>query len=281
MGGGCYKSFEIKLVKRLLLPYYLAELLWYPIWFIVCHKAGYLTYSWDWDKIEPLDAFAAIFIGNNDGFGLILAPLWFLPALLFTEIIFVALYNRLKKIDWKIFLAAIFFASIGFNVVLPMGIDIAFVSQIFILAGILIRKNNFVDKISLTSCVVLMLMVVFAFWFNEHVNMTFRRYGDPILFYMGGLAGTVLLMKISTLMTRGKIFSLISSCGRQSMMILILHPIIANVLYEIIARATNFEPEDFFKEPLIILAVTMTGTLIPLFIARRFGKLPVLRVFCT
>ena len=271
----------MKLVKRLLLPYYLAELLWYPIWFIVCHKAGHLQYLWYWCKIDPLDAFAAIFIGNNNESDLILGQLWFLPALLFAEIIFVALYNRLKKIDWKIFLAAIFFASIGFNVMLPMGIDIAFVSQIFILAGILIRKNNFVDKISLISCVVLMLMVAFAFCFNGHVSMTFRRYGDPILFYMGGLSGTMLLMKISTLMTRGKIFSLISSCGRQSMMILVLHPIIANVLYEIIARTTNFAPEDFFKEPSIILAVTMTSILIPLFIARRFGKLPVLRVFCT
>ena len=41
-GAENYKNFTLKLAKRLLLPYYIAEFLWYPIWFVVCHEAGYL-----------------------------------------------------------------------------------------------------------------------------------------------------------------------------------------------------------------------------------------------
>lgn len=281
-----YNAFASKLFKRLLLPYYIAEILWYPIWFVVCHKAGYLNYLQLWATISPVDAFTAIFIGNGNDIGLVLGPLWFLTALLFTEIIFVKLYNRLNKICAEVFvfsvamcsLAGIYISKIS---TLPMGTDIALAAQIFILVGVLIKKYNFVERIDLKVCAMLTLLLMFAFCLNTHASMNGRHYGEPFLFYAGGIAGTLLVMKLSALMTRGKIFSLISNCGRQSMTILVLHPIIANVLYEIIAHSTDFPPKSFFKEPIIIFTVTVTGVLIPLFIAKRFGKLPVLRIFCT
>ena len=43
--------------------------------------------------------------------------------------------------------------------------------------------------------------------------MNFRQYGEPFFFYAGGLAVTLLVMKLSALMTGGKIFLLIS--GKQ------------------------------------------------------------------
>ena len=64
------------------------------------------------------------------------------------------------------------------------------------------------------------------------------------------------------------------------MMILVLHPIVANVFYELIAATTNFPPEEFFREPIIIFGATLLSVLIPLWIAERFGKLPVLKYFC-
>jgi len=81
-------------------------------------------------------------------------------------------------------------------------------------------------------------------------------------------------------MTDGKIFSLISGCGRQSMMILLLHPITANIFYEIIIDVLNFPKEKIFTEPAVIFGATVTGVLIPLFIAKKFGRLPVLKYFC-
>ena len=280
-----YNAFVMKLVKRLLLPYYLAQFLWYPIWFVVCHELGYLGHLWNWPVADPLKSFLAIFIANGNGQGLILGQLWFLPCLLVAEIIFIQLYNRLHKISGEIFICAIIFCSllgilIGKIHTLPLGADIALAAQIFLLAGVLIRKYNFVERLNLKIFGGLNLLLVIAFCLNLRVDMNFRTYGDAFLFYAGGLAGTLILMKISVLMTDGKIFSLISDCGRQSMMILVLHPITANIFYEIIVDGFNFPAEKIFSEPTIIFGATVTGVLIPLFLAKKFGKLPVVKYFC-
>lgn len=280
-----YQSFAKKIFKRLLVPYYLAEFLWYPIWFVVCYKLGYLRYMWDWINENPISSFEAIFIDNNTGNGLILGQLWFLPALLVAEIIFIKLYNYLNKIGSEVFVLVIIFCSlfgllIGKIIALPLGTDIALVSQIFMLVGILIRKYNVIEQKILKPFIIMTLMFILAFQFNSLINMTFRCYGEIFLFYSGSIAGTLLVMKLSALMTNGKIFSLISDCGRQSMIILVLHPIIANVFYEAVAATTNFPPEEFFTEPIIIASATALGVLIPLFIAKKFGRLPVLKYFC-
>ena len=284
-GAKNFNAFAAKLFKRLLVPYYLANILFWPIWFVLCHEAGYLGYMWEWAEILPLDAFTAIFGGNGNNTGLILGQLWFLPALLCAELIFIELFNRLGKFGAKIFAAAVvtcslFGVALGKVSVLPFGFDIALTAQIFLLAGVLIRKCNVVERMGLRTCAGLAAIIFLAFCLNVSVDMNFRQYGEPFLFYAGGLAGTLLVMKLSALTTGGKIFSLISSCGRQSMMILVLHPIIANVFYEVFAQATDIPPEKFFTDSAVICASTVLGVLIPLWIAKRFGKLPVLKYFC-
>ena len=284
-GGQNYQSFVKKLFKRLLLPYYLAELLWYPIWFVVCYKLGYLRYMWDWINENPIFSFEAIFIGNNTGNGLILGQLWFLPALLVAEIIFIKLYNYLNKIGSEVFVLVIIFCSlfgllIGKIIALPLGTDIALVSQIFMLVGILIRKYNVIEQKILKPFIIMTLMFILAFQFNSLINMTFRCYGEIFLFYSGSIAGTLLVMKLSALMTNGKIFSLISDCGRQSMMILVLHPPIIELLYTLLVRNNLVTLAEVYNVPLLIFLSTTSGVLIPLFIAKRFGKLPVLKYFC-
>ena len=284
-GAENYKKFSAKLFKRLLLPYYLANFLCYPIWFVVCHEMGHLPIVWSRIPEEPIEPFLAIFIGNGNGQGLILEYMWFLPALFFSEIIFIRLYNRLNKISGEIFICAIIFCSllgilIGKISFLPLGTDIALAAQIFLLAGVLIRKYNVVEQLNLKICVPLMVIVVAAFCLNLFVAMNVRRYGEPFLFYAGALASTLIVMKISALMTDGKIFSLISECGRQSMMILVLHLISANIFYKIIVGALNFPVEKIFTEPAVVFGAVLSGVLIPLFLAKKFGRLPVLKYFC-
>ena len=106
-GAENFKAFASKLFKRLLVPYYIAELLWYPIWFVVCHEMHLLNYLQLWATIKPSYAFTAIFIGNGNDIGLILGQLWFLPALLCAEIIFVKLFNRLNKFGAEVLALAV------------------------------------------------------------------------------------------------------------------------------------------------------------------------------
>ena len=283
-GSENFRPFVTKLFWRLLVPYYLAEILWYPIWFVAGHIMGHTAYIRN-PALSPEIAFWGIFVGNGNLLALV--PLWFLPALFFAEIIFVMLWNRLNKFGAEIFvLAVVIFSCFDFNIKNSVhfwfDVDIALVALIFLLAGFLIRKYNFVDRIDLKICIVLTAILVEAFFFNEHIDINFRIYGNAFLFYAGGIAGSLLVMKISMLAVkvRGKFVTLIEDCGRQTMLILVLHPIIANIFYEIIVRAANVPPENLFVEPTIIFFTTIFGTLIPLWIAKRFGKLPVLKHFC-
>ena len=130
-----YKKFLLKLFNRLLIPYYLAELLFLPIWYVACYKADFGQYMWSWAYVEnPLAALAAIFVGNHNDGPLLLMQLWFLPALLLAEIIFINLCNLFRKIGAGIFFAVVICAVAGFAVknffVLPMGADIALVAQV-------------------------------------------------------------------------------------------------------------------------------------------------------
>lgn len=284
-GAENFKPFVEKLFRRLLVPYYLAEILWYPIWFVICNKTGYLNNLWAWCEIDSFTAFEVIFISNGASQSLVLGQLWFLPVLFFSEIIFVWLFNPLNGFGAEIFtLAVVALSYLGYVTgkifFLLLGFDIALVAQIFLLAGVLIRRHNVVERLSPKICGALLMILIVVFELNDFVDMHSRRYGELIIFYAGGLAGTLLTMKFSALMADGKIFRLISACGRQSMMILILHPIVANVFYEIVVRGFDFPSEKIFAEPMIICAATMLGTFIPLLIAKRFGRLPVLKYFC-
>ena len=72
-------------------------------------------------------------------------------------------------------LAVVIFSCVGFNVKnsvsLWFDVDITLVALIFLLAGFLIRKYNFVDRIDLKICIVLTAIFVEAFFFNEHIEV--------------------------------------------------------------------------------------------------------------
>ena len=276
-----YKAFTTKLIKRLLIPYYLAEFLWYPIFIFKEYYFGHLSriifYS------SPIESFLGIFIGKATL--LPIGPLWFLPCLLLTEIIFIKLYNNLAKSSAEIFGAAIIFTShvgLFFNWCgyMAWGINVALVSQIFLFAGILIRRYNVVERLNLKFCLCLEIIFILTLLLNKRIEMSGAIYGEPLLFYAGGIAGTLLVMKISALINSGKIFSLISDCGRQSIIILVLHLPIIEVVYNILVRKNFVVSTNLYNDPAVIFVVTVTSVLIPLIIAKRFGKLPVIKYFC-
>ena len=62
------------------------------------------------------------------------------------------------------------------------------------------------------------------------------------------------------------------------MMILILHPLFIATLYDVL-DAAKVNPEIFLTDARIIFLATAAGVLIPVLIAKKFGKLPVLKNF--
>lgn len=263
----------------MLLPYFAANFTWYPIWFVLCYYTSFLT-AFNWDKVNPLISLLTIFIGNNYSLGcqLVLFPLWFLPCLFFAELIFLKLDNIFSR-QLHLFLAVIGVAIIGYELgiyfQLPLGIDIAFVAQVFILAGNSIRKYNFLDKLNFGACGILAVIFAIAFYFNGFVDMNTRNYSNLTLFYGGGLAGSLLLMKISMTVAnfQSKFNEFIIYCGRQSLAILVFHPIILAVAAQLLE--TRFDSIWGF-----IFTLATCGVIIPVCIAKNFGDKPIIKYFC-
>jgi fucose 4-O-acetylase-like acetyltransferase len=278
-----FEEFKSKLKQRLLLPYFLANFLFFPFWFILCHCLG-ISLIYDWEQREPFDVVFSIFIGNNDIFGtkLLLYPLWFLPCLFFSELLFLKLKIFFGKNKLIIYTAIIVTAAIGYFLgkffQLPLGIDIAFFTQAFLLVGSLFRKSNCIEKINFPVCVILLLIIFFIPLLNGYTTMDKRLYSDPILFYIGGISGSILLMKFSMWASKfgNKICNFVEYCGKQSLLILTLHIPIFAVLYNLILSNVAEDSVQNYLELIFIGG----GVIIPVMIAKKFGNKPILKYFC-
>jgi len=119
-----------------------------------------------------------------------------------------------------------------------------------------------------------------VFFLNEPIDVAMRIYGNPLLYYAGGLASTLLVMKLSALISGANILSLVNDCGRQTIIILFMHTILLNIFYDVIADIFNFPAEEIFTNYTVIFAATLIGIVIPLLIAKKFGRLSVLKYLC-
>ena len=283
-------DFTKRLTKRLILPYFLAELIWYPIWFIFSHRLGFLTHLWGLSEADPFRAFITIFLGaiNNNYESaakapLLLGPMWFFPCLFLAEVVFLTLYkffgHDFKKLSGAVLIAAILGLVLGKYYPLPMSLDISLAVQVFILAGILLRAR----EINLLACGISLLVMCIAFTFNPSIDMSFRMYYNPILFYSGGIAGTILIIKLSMICAgiRSKISDFIAYCGFQSVIIVAVHLPVVMVVYDVVAALTPYKTQKLLQSDwLVVIFTAGAAIIIPLIIAKKFGKKPIVNYFC-
>lgn len=272
-----------------MLPYFLANFSFYPIWFIFCHELGYLD-VFDWLSKSPLEGILSIFISNNYHLRiwLILNQLWFLPCLFFSEIIYLGIYKLSGKDTLKRFTIISLLSSLGIiigkYVSLPLGLEIALAAQIFIFVGNLMRKNNFIDRINFVACVIILAVMFGVNSINGFVTMHSSHYGNPILFYIGGISGSLILMKISMILSdfNNKLFDFVKYCGKQSMAILILHiPIIA-IAYNltVVIEPKNAELGLRLLSTEFETFVIICGIIVPVLIVKKFKDKPIIKYFC-
>ena len=289
-----FEEFTKKIAKRLLLPYFIAEIIWYPIWFIFSHEMGFLTHLWRLSEADPVNGFFAIFYGamNNDydaavDAPLLLGPMWFFPCLFFAEIIYLGLYKIFGK-DYKKFFASMAVAAgLGFFLgkifPLPQAVDIALVMQILVAVGVFMKKFNFVEKINLPIIIASIIFIFISYKFNDFVDTAFRMYGNPILFYLGAICGTIICIKISDIFTKigGKISDFVSYCGLQSVIVVAIHIPIIMFLYDLIMGMKFFENDKLLHENWSVTIIALIfGVTIPLLIAKKFGRKPIIKYFC-
>lgn len=281
---GREKDFVIKLFKRLLIPFYVTEFLFYPIWLVAGHWMGHEAYIRN-AALTPTDAFFGIFWGNGNL--LTLVPLWFFISLFWAEIIYLLLHGVLKKIDEKIFYAAILTLTVAGYLIskhfwLPFGFDVAMTAQLFLLVGALIKKYDLVNRIDWKIYLALIVVCLIICKLNGKISMNGRNYGNLIFMYIGGVSGTLLQMKFADFFSRfrGIVSEFIEYCGKQSLMILVLHLPVAFVMYDIGAALTGMTVKIVRGEPLMIIGTMIAGIVLPVVIAKLFGDKPVVKYFC-
>ena len=122
-------------------------------------------------------------------------------------------------------------------------------------------------------------------YLNGFISINQRIYGNSILFYVGGIAGTLFIMKIAMYLENfgNGVCNYIKYCGQKSMAILIFHvPIIAVAFnLTVTVEPKNAELGLRLLSTEFELFIIMCGVIFPVLIAKNFGDKPILKYFCT
>jgi fucose 4-O-acetylase-like acetyltransferase len=207
----------------LLIPYVIGCLISYVYWLITKFTGDYKE-SFVW--YEPL---IGIIKGNIEG--ILNYPLWFLVCLYGSLLMFAFSQKYLQHV--KLWLQFIIYAFLGWvgSVIgsefhLLWGLDISLVALLFIFIGACIRNEKRFPVI-----IGLSLLVGAAFLLNKNVSMGLREYGNILLFYIGGISGSLLCLElVRRIGVKKQWFRAISYIGRESIYILILHAGISFIL---------------------------------------------------
>lgn len=218
-----FSCFFQSRMERLIIPYFLTSLcFFYPFWFFLGRHFGKEKEL----DISPIKEFVGIFYGSAaDHYLSFNIPLWFLPCLFISELIFFFILKHVKTIELKIITIlgmSVLGIMIGKLYALPWSIDIAMVVQIFLGVGYVlkIKKFNISVWIGIASLSILLIDVHFL----GRVDTASRYYKNALMYFVGGISGTLFILWISDIIARVKYISkLFSYLGMQSMTIFIWH----------------------------------------------------------
>jgi len=158
-------------------------------------------------------------------------------------------------------------------VFLPWGIDIACVSMAFMFSGYLFKKNDFFSSqkrnIWFILFILLFIVVLIA---NGRVDMNSRQYNNIILFIIGGLAGSLILTRIShELRNFQGLYMYVVPLGINSLMILCYHA----VLPGIVLSPLKFISPDIYSgllgNGLSWIVLSLTFSLMSCYVFRRIS----------
>jgi len=218
-----FDDFFKSRVDRLIIPYFVTALLFfYPFWFFLGRHFGEMKSLY----IPPWKDFVGIFYGSAvDHYMDFNGPLWFLPCLFLGEIIFFFGLKYIKSINMKLvifLIISLIGVMIGSYYALPWSMDIAMVMQIFFLFGYILkyRKVNINYIIGISSLIITLLDI----YYQGKVETATRHYNNVILYFIGGISGTLFILWISKMIANiGYISKALSFLGVQSMSIFLWH----------------------------------------------------------
>ena len=291
-------------VERLLIPYFLLELLFWPIWSV---RGMFLPRVGT--ELPPIEALGGILGGNSVDLPLI--ALWFLPCFFLAENIFLWLFPADRALSMRSVLTALILSVLGYKLGsvehLPWGLDIALFAQGFILTGRWLCAKGLENLSGIWSLFLPLFLLAAQSHVNDYFNMAARMYGSyPLLAYAAAIGGSILLMRIMQLLVhdaasdahgcasadagapagtslrvagRAAFASAFpAEMGRRSMAIYVLHPFVQIIITDaLLCTFINGDYGTVFNLWQAGIPITVLGILIPVYVSRHWAQKPILR----
>lgn len=274
--------------ERLVIPYIVTLALLYLYWSLVKVTISLFGMSYSNDILDqPLGQIIisclygnGVVVDNAMGTVALLGdiPLWYLVCLFCSLgiLYLLALVHEDKGILWSGSICLIIVLS-GYLIsrwfFLPWGVDIACVSMAFMFSGYLFRKNGFFSFRRRNMWLIFFFMIfIIVLIANGRVDMNSRQYNNIILFILGGLAGSLILVRISyELQNFRRLYMYVVPLGINSLVILCYHA----VLPGIVLSPLKFISPDFYScllgNGLSWIVLSLTFSLISCYVFRRIS----------
>lgn len=239
-------------VKSLIVPY----LLW-GILFLCMAFLQYILHLKTYD--EFISNISHFFLVNTNGMA-IAGAIWYLTAIFVIEILYGILDLVAMNVKVKGIIAFCCFVigfSCGINDIrLPWACDVALVGMLFYYIGCEFKKAF--DKFILfngTTVGMAFLIAVLCICFNTSVNMRMASYGNPILFVVGAVAMTLVLLWCSNKLLDKDIWFMkeMLYIGRNSLVYLCANEFVLFFLKTILRFSADTVVIDLFLRILILI----------------------------
>ncbi len=249
--------------KYLLVPYFLWASILYVFWFFAGRKFGESAAY----HLSPLKNFAGIFYAQGGreymDWGI---PLWFLPAMFLTFLLFYLVRSAGK---YQYLLLALLVVS-GFLIPgfvprkLPWSLDVAMVALAFYSAGFY-TFSFFKNAPSASARRILVLTGILhavLYFFNSKVDMYRSEYGRAVVFLLNGWAGSTFYLLLFRELIR---FPFLSYIGKYTIPILAMQLRAMTVIKAFLIYVAGRQVLDFSEGERLLYSVVQILLMIPVF----------------
>lgn len=275
------KEFCVHRCKTLIIPYLVFSFITYIYWVVIENPIT--------DNEGILTPFLQIFISQGSaGYMLHNIPMWFVLCLFAIEIIYFLLKRRLN--NKSLFIVCCVLAIVGCAMTLPntffdftklfWSINVALVAIPFYMIGNLISEKfgrTKIKQLILSKKVISVIIMIIAFALlcilsnvNSPISMGTEELGNWLLFYLNAFIGIVMILIISVLMERNKLFQFL---GRNSFFIMAMHFPIRKPITLIISKIFSVEMADIYNSPIFSFIVTILTIIVNIVLIKIIEKL--------
>ena len=261
------KEFVRKKAKSILVPYFIFGIFTLLYWIIIERKIRNQTES-------PIWQFANIFLcfGGDKNY-IYNIPLWFLPALLNTEIIFNFFMQKREKYV-KILILIISIIGVVYskyiNIRLPFCLDTLMVTLPFYALGYYLKEkynekineisDNKIKSIKIYILIPLLLIVtiVLSLLVNKRLDINNLQLPNYIVLYLCAISGSIAIILMS-MKIKSRIFKYL---GINSLVIMSLHEPIKRIVIILFSKITTFYVEFIRNNIFCILVISIITILV-------------------